>query len=73
MSDPLGESQAQLDAATDRLRRAKLGPPLALSDAQLDSLAEVGPTDAPVADVLWRRANPGPLSRLLDAEPEPEP
>lgn len=67
--DPLAV-QADLNAARDRLRRARMGPPLAASDRQLDALADVGEQDMPTASMLWRLANPGPLASLLDAETE---
>lgn len=72
MNDPLAVTQADLDRARDRLRRAKMGPPLRASDADLDALATVGPADAVTAEALWRAANPGPLGDLLDAEPSEE-
>ena len=70
MIDPFSVTQADLNAARDRLRRAMMGPPLMTTDAQLDALADVGEHDLATAEALWRQANPGPLARLLDAEPE---
>lgn len=69
MSDPLAVTQADLDAARARLRRAMMGEPLRSTSAQLDAAAMVGEGDIPTAEALWRAANPGPLFRLLDAEP----
>lgn len=68
MSDPLAVSQAELNAARDRVRRALMGQPLNVSDAQLDALAATGEGDVPTAEALWRAANPGPLGDLLSAE-----
>lgn len=66
----LADAQKRLNAARDRARRARMGPPLRLSDADLNTLAEIGPADLATAEALWRAANPGPLGDLLDAEPE---
>lgn len=68
MIDPLAVTQAQLDAARDRLRRARMGPPLNMTDGQLDAAATAGEGDVPLAEAMWRAANPGPLGRLLNAE-----
>jgi hypothetical protein len=70
MLDPLAVTQADLDRARDRLRRVRMGPALSQSDAQLDAAAAAGEADVPTAEALWMAANPGPLSRLLEAEPE---
>ena len=40
-------SQLRLTAAEARRRRSALGPPLALSDADMAVLTNVGPTDQP--------------------------
>lgn len=67
MTDDLIAQQRRLNAAQDRKRRRALGPALRLSDAALDTLATVGDADVPVAEALWRAANPGVLSDLLNA------
>jgi hypothetical protein len=53
-----------------------LGPPLDLTDEQLDQLAEVMPADIERAKVFWRANAPEEFKDLLDAETideEPEP
>lgn len=45
MPRDLTAAQKRLNAARERKRRADLGPPLAQSDADLDVLTNVGPTD----------------------------
>jgi hypothetical protein len=51
-------------------KKVELGAPLPLSDADLDALAEITPEDKEAAAKLWRKANPGELADLLDAEEE---
>jgi hypothetical protein len=46
----------RLAAQQARTWRAKLGPPLALSDADLDRMAEVGPLDTALAEAFLRDA-----------------
>ena len=70
VSDPLAISQAGLNAARDRVRRAMMGRALNTPAATLDALAEVSDADMAVAESRWRAANPGPLSSLLDARPD---
>ena len=69
MTDPLVAAQRELDAARDRQRRSLMGPVLQISDDQLDGLAAVSEVYLPQALALWKAANPGPLSTLLEAEP----
>lgn len=47
-------AQARLSAARARQRRLALGPPLALTDADLDVLTNVGPTDQAEAAAFVR-------------------
>lgn len=61
-------AQREFDAARDRLRRAKMGQPLPLSDAETDGMGDVQPSDMAGARALWRPANPGLLGSLLDAD-----
>lgn len=49
-------------------KKVPLGEPLDLTDAQLDQLAEVTPTDIEKAKVLWRTHAPEETKTLLDAE-----
>lgn len=68
----LDAAQRDYDAARDRLRRVKMGRPLAVTAADLDALGEVQPSDFAAARALWRAANGGALGDLLDAEPAVE-
>lgn len=56
MPSRLTLAQGRLATAQARRRRAALGPPLALTDADLDVLATVGPTDQAEAGALVRDA-----------------
>jgi hypothetical protein len=50
--------------------RRTLGPPLAWSEADLDTLSQVGPADAKAAAALWKRDSPSWSRDLIDAQPE---
>jgi hypothetical protein len=69
MPDSLADAQKRLNAAQDGARRRAMGPPLRLSDGDLDTLSGLSDADVAAADALWRAANPGGLADLLDAEP----
>jgi hypothetical protein len=64
----VADAQRALNVARDTAKRRAMGRPLALTDADLDALSVTGEADVPAAVALWRRANPGPLGELLDAE-----
>jgi hypothetical protein len=68
--DPLASTQRALDAARARKRRQEMGPPLALSDLDLDTLSNVGPTDAPLAEAVVRDAAGAVGEALWNATPE---
>jgi len=54
--------------AERRAPRKRLGPPLPLSDADLDRLSNVGPDDADDARAWWKRGQRRrPIAALLDA------
>lgn len=50
-------------------QQLKLGPPLALSEKELDALALITPEDILLAQGVWRRLAKGKHKRLLDAAP----
>jgi hypothetical protein len=54
--DPLASSQRTLDAVRERRRRQELGPPLSLTDLDLQTFSSVGPADAPMAEAMVRDA-----------------
>lgn len=54
MPDDAEQAQRRLDAARTRRRRAAAGPPLRQTDADLDTLAEVGPHDLGVVEAFLR-------------------
>jgi hypothetical protein len=68
--DALTVAQRALDAARARKRRQQLGSPLALSDLDLDTLSNVGPTDAPLAEAFVRDAAGAFGEALWNATPE---
>lgn len=49
--------------------RQQLGPPLNLTDAELEALAVITPADAKKAAALWRAWAPPWAQALIDAEP----
>lgn len=50
----LSDAQRRLTAAQAKRRRQELGPPLALSDADMTVLTNVGPTDQPEVEAFVR-------------------
>lgn len=66
--DPLSATQADVNRAQDRLRRAMMGPPLNQSGVQLDAAATTGEGDLPTAEMLWRKYVPRVAWGLFDAE-----
>lgn len=56
MASDLTAAQARLSAQRAKARRAALGPPLAVSDADLDAMAEAGPPDVPTVEAFVRDA-----------------
>jgi hypothetical protein len=69
---PAADEQRALAAAGARNGHAKApaGIALPLTDADLDRLSNVGPSDAEAAERFWRQHVDGPLDGLLDARPE---
>ena len=62
---------AAAGARNGRHKAAALGPPLVLSDDDLDRLSRVTPDDLDSAERFWRQAVDGTgLEELLDAQPE---
>lgn len=51
-------------------KKILLGPPLELSDDELEQLAAVTPTDIEQAKAFWRAHAPDEFQDLLDAQPE---
>jgi hypothetical protein len=49
--------------------KKELGPPLSLTDEELDSMSQITPADIKAAVALWDE-NAGPLKGLLQATPE---
>jgi hypothetical protein len=45
----------------------QLGPPLGLTDAELDAAAAISPADAKAAAARWRRDSPPWSQGLIDA------
>jgi hypothetical protein len=56
MPSTLAQAQKRLSTAKARQRRAALGPPLDVTDQQLDALATVGEADVPAAEAFSRDA-----------------
>ena len=56
MPSKLAQAQRRLTTAKARQRRAALGPPLDVTDQQLDAMAVVGPSDVPAAEAFSRDA-----------------
>lgn len=54
MPSPLTASQRRLNAAQAKRRRQEMGPPLAVSDLDLDVLTNVGSTDQAEATAFVR-------------------
>jgi hypothetical protein len=54
MPDEAEDAQAALNAVRGRKRRAALGPPLTQIDADLTTLAEVGPHDIATVEAFVR-------------------
>jgi hypothetical protein len=65
----VSEAQDRLTEAEDAAARARLGPSLDWTDAELDDLADVGPADIADAAAAWKRDAPPALRGLIDAEP----
>jgi hypothetical protein len=61
-------AERRLKAAQDRARRAKLGPPLQLTDAALDQAATVTEADIASAEAWWNAGVPPEARGLLDAQ-----
>lgn len=68
MPSPLDASQRRLNAARARKQRSALGPVLTLSDADLDVLANVGPTDQAEAAAFVRAVAGQRAVDMLEAE-----
>lgn len=50
-----------------------LGPPIPYSEADLNTLSQLTPTDAKAAQTLWERDAPAALRGLFTAQPsEPD-
>lgn len=56
MPSPLTAAMRRLNAQRAKNHRADLGPPLALSSADLDVLATVGPTDQGSVSSVWQQS-----------------
>lgn len=54
MPSPLTAAQRRLTAQQAKTRRAALGPPLTLSEADMTVLSNVGPTDQPETTAFVR-------------------
>lgn len=67
MPSSLTAAQQRLNAARERRRRQALGPPLALSDADLLVLSTVGPTDQPEATAFARDVSGQLAVNMLEA------
>lgn len=68
MSSPLTAAQKRLSRAKERAKRAKLGPALNLTPADLDVLANVGPTDQAEAVALARAVGGSRAVDFMEAE-----
>lgn len=64
MPSPLNASMKRLSAAQARKRRQDLGPPLALTPADLDVLSTVGPTDQAEVMAFVRSVAPRGVAML---------
>lgn len=71
--DPLATSQAELDAARDRVRRALMGRALGMTDGDLDALSSVSEADMPTAVALWQKHVPVWARGLIEATRDDEP
>lgn len=49
---------------------AQLGPPLALTEAELDALSQISRADVKKATALWHALAPGWATDLMDAAPD---
>jgi hypothetical protein len=68
--DPrLTAAEARLKVSRDKARRAKMGTPIDLSDADLDTLSNVTPADAKAAEAHARRYGSPLFNAMLGAEP----
>lgn len=63
----LNASQRRLDAARATQRRIALGPPLALSDADMTVLTNVGSSDQPEAQAFARDTAGERAVQMLEA------
>ena len=54
----------------EKKKRVPLGKPLKLTDADLDRLSQVTPSDIEAAKIRWRQNAPKKYKNLLDAEVE---
>jgi hypothetical protein len=64
MPSPLNASMKRLSTAQARKRRQDLGPPLALSDADMTVLSNVGPTDQGLVTAFVRSVAPRGVAML---------
>lgn len=62
------DAERRLKAAQAKARRKKAGPPLNLTDADLDAEAQVKQSDVDRALAFWRQNAPAGFKDLLDAE-----
>lgn len=65
----LDAAARKLKAAEDAARRKRMGPPLPLTDADLDDLSAITPADIKAADADARRHGSPLFNALLNATP----
>lgn len=68
MPSRLAAAQQRLTAAQARKRRQALGPPLTLTDADLDVLSTVSATDQPEAQAFARSVAGQKAVDLMEAQ-----
>lgn len=66
--DRIAQARQRQSAAVSRTVRARMGPPLDLSDAELDAMAEITAADQKRADAHAARFAVPRLNALLEAE-----
>lgn len=65
----MSDEQHRLTEAEDAALRAKIGPSLDWTDADLDDLSHIGSADVTDAVAAWKRDAPPALQGLIDATP----
>lgn len=68
-SDEVKAAERRLKAAQDTARRKKMGPPLDITDDDLDQMATVTDADVKTAAAHARRHGSPLFNALLDAQP----